>query len=389
MKIDLESTITPEQSTSGLFAGAGPAASGGPSPSPVYEWQQPDFVHNFQRIIDGLPEQIALVDDRWTILAVNPAWTKTAAVYNFDELSPGANYLEFLVAKATEDHSAAAVTVNAIREMERSGTSAFRFSYNGSGPWAGHAFQLCVNRLDVDGRRFATVTRYDVTELVQLRLMREGFSHSLIEHQSAERRRIAREIHDSTMQLLAGLGLSLGQLKRSNSKIPAAILSEMEEMLGEAQREIRAIAYLAHPPMLRELGLREAIRQLAGGFGRRTGLRIATTGIAEIPAGPASEVTIYRFVQEALSNIHRHARATEVAIGVYQRNSTLHVMVEDNGIGMPDKLRSGVGLSSMRERIKEIGGRLMVRGRKPGTTLIASLPADAEMRAIGDLAQAS
>ena len=386
----MELSSQPLQTPRGLFAAGDESPALETAARPPAKRQRDRFVQNFQRIIDGLPEQIALVDEGWTILAVNSAWIKTAAVYKFDELSPGANYRDFLEAKSAEDQSAARITVDGIREMERSGASTFRFVYNGSGPWAGHAFQLCINRLNVGGRSYATVTRYDVTELVSLRLMREGFSHSLIEHQSEERRRIAREVHDSTMQVLASLGLSIGQLKRlKGGRGTAETVSEMEQLLGEAQRELRAISYLAHPPAVKDLGLRAALRQLGGGFARRTGLSIATDAIAEIRVSQSAEAAIFRFVQEALSNIHRHARATEAAIGVFQRGSIVHVIVTDDGIGMPEKIRAGVGLSSMRDRIKEIGGRLIVRARKPGTVLIASLPARAEMRAIGDLAQAS
>jgi len=135
--------------------------------------------------------------------------------------------------------------------------------------------------------------------------------------------------------------------------------------------------------------LARAIRQLAGGFARRTGLNIATSVDGALSLSPAAEGAIYRFVQEGLSNIHRHARATDAAIGFYQRRSVLFVAVVDNGIGMPDHVRRGVGLASMRERIDELGGRLMIRAGSPGTVLIASIPAHAEIRSVGDLAQAS
>ena len=200
---------------------------------------------------------------------------------------------------------------------------------------------------------------------------------------------MAREVHDSTMQLLAGLGLSIGQLKLSRrSKVTLGIVDEMEQLLGEAQRELRAISFLAHPPTIGDLGLAMAVRQLAGGFARRTGLNIATNADAELALPATVETAVYRVVQEALSNVHRHAHATDVAIGIYQRHGMLHVAIVDNGVGLPAKVRTGVGLSSMRERIEEIGGRLMVRQSHPGTTLLASIPTHAELRAVGDLAQA-
>ena len=269
-----------------------------------------------------MPEQIALVDDQWIILAVNPAWTKTAALYGYDALIPGTNYLEFCAARANEGHSPAAIVVDGINEMkaptglrsaspimERIAGRASRFSYASTGSRSAD-------------RTLYTVTRYDVTELVHLRQMREEFSHSLIEHQGEERRRMAREVHDSTMQLLAGMGLSLGQLKRTrHSRASGEIVDEMEQLLTEAQRELRAISYLAHAPEVSELGLAKALRQLAGGFGRRTGLNIAMDADEDVKLSPAAEVAVYRMVQEALSNVHRHSRATDAAVGLYQRRS--------------------------------------------------------------------
>lgn len=384
MKLDLEYQVIPDQplvdsSEGGKGFIAIPAA--GPRPA---------FVETFQQIVDGLPEQIALVDEDWTILITNPAWVQTASLYGYDALVPGTNYLRFVEAKAIEGHAPAGITADGIRDMERSGETSFRFTYHGRDKWAGHAFQLCVNRLCVDGQSFATITRYDVTELVHLRQVRADFSHVLIERQAEERRRVAREVHDSTMQLLAGLGLSLGQLKRSKrAKVTVDVVREMEDLLGEAQRELRAISFLAHPPMLSELGLQQALRQLAGGFARRTGLTIATHADDNLALRPASEVAIYRMVQEALSNIHRHSHATDVVIGLHQRRSMLHIAIADNGIGMPEKVRTGVGLSSMRERIEEIGGRMMVRHGNPGTIIIASVPAHVEPDIFEDFAKAS
>ena len=278
--------------------------------------------------------------------------------------------------------------VDGIMEMEKGGRDSFRFFYHGADRWEGHSFELCVNRIELAGRTFATITRYDVTELLQLRKLREGFSHSMIEGQATERRRIAREIHDSTMQLLAGLGLALGQLKRTghpNETID--IVAEMEQLLGEAQRELLSISYLAHPPLLRELGLAEALQTLVEGYGRRTNLRVSLHVDPDLEVSwRSAEVAIYRMVQEALSNIHRHAHATDVAVGLYGRRSMVHAVVVDNGIGIPANVRYGVGLPSMRARLAELAGRLAIRSASPGTMLIASLPAEPRIRAVGDLA---
>ena len=349
--------------------------------------EQPEFLALFQQVINGLAEQIALVDDRWTILAVNDAWVRTAALYGYSTLQPGTNYLEFCKERAAEGHSAAGLAAAGIEKMDSGGENSFHYLYEGSDRWEGHAFKLCINRLNFAGRSFATITRYDVTELVNLRRLREGFSHSMIEGQSEERRRIARELHDSTMQLLVGLSLAVGQLKRAGKpKTTLDIVAEMESLLGEAQQEIRSISYLAHPPLLRDMGLGHALAALVEGFSKRTGLRLSF----HLEPGfqiswRSAEVALYRIAQEALSNIHRHAHATDGVIGLYERKSMVHIVIVDNGIGMPNHVRHGVGLPSMRARIAELGGRMSIRSGSPGTKLIASLPKGAGFAATGDL----
>jgi two-component system, NarL family, sensor kinase len=384
MKLDLEPQVVTKQALEDFPEAEDSFIFGQTSGS------QPNFVETVQQIINGLPEQIALLDDRWVMLAANPAWARTASLYGYDGLGLGVSYLDFCTDRAKEGHTPAAIVADGIREMERTGRRSFHFTYHGTDRWEGHSFQICINRFELFGRMFATTTRYEITELVHLRQMREEFSHSLIEHQAEERRRIAREVHDSTMQLLAGIGLSIGQLKQSKrARVTVDVVHEIEELLGEAQRELRAISFLAHPPLLGALGLRQALRQLAGGFARRTGLNIAINADVDLELSSAAEVAVYRMVQEALSNVHRHAHASDAAIGLFQRRSMMHVAVADNGIGMPEHVRRGVGLASMRERIDELGGRLMIRAGNPGTVVIASIPAHAEIRSVGDLAQAS
>ena len=344
---------------------------------------EPDFVDVFQKLIDGLPEQIALLDAEWQILAINKAWVKTAAVYGYSALKPGTSYFGFLRDMAAVGHNAARLVVDGILEMAQGGEDSFNLSYQGSDQWEGHTFHLRLNQIEISDRKFFTVTRYDVTELMQLRRLREGYSFSVIEGQAEERRKIAREIHDSTAQLLAGVGLTLAQLKRTRrSNRTMEIVLEMEQLLAEAQREIRSISYLTHPPHLGELGLAEALRKLIDGYARRTGLKIQLDMVPEQGiAWQVVEAAIYRLVQEALSNIHRHARATEVQVGIYVRRTTVHAVIADNGVGIAADAPLGVGIPGMRTRLRELGGRLRVRAANPGTVVTASVPREPSISA--------
>ena len=239
--------------------------------------------------------------------------------------------------------------------------------YAGQAELQGRQFQVQIHRFEIAGQRFATVTRADVTELFELRRMKEGLSASLERTQEIERQRIARELHDLTMQSLTGVALALGHLRRSAISPEATeAVSEIEALLLEAQNELRSISYLAHAHQPENQAMGQAISILVEGFARRAGLHASVE--IETAKLPAQEVqgALYRVVQEAISNAHRHSRGSEIAVRLAARRSLLHVTISDNGIGIPEKVLEGVGLQSMRARLRDVGGRLTVRHLKPG-----------------------
>ena len=150
--------------------------------------------------------------------------------------------------------------------------------------------------------------------------------------------------------------------------------------MAEAQKEIRSISYLAHPPALEKLGLIGATNSLVEGFDRRTNLEASFDFVGEPDSiSPAAESAIYRVAQEALSNVHRHARATNVRVLLCFRRFALHLVIADDGIGISAESvagdgHAGVGLASMRSRLAEMGGRLSIHRLAPGTAIVASLP---------------
>ena len=347
-----------------------------------------DFIDVFQKLIEALPEQIALVDEHWVILAVNTAWTKTAALYGYETLRPGSNYAAFCEEKVKEGHEAARPAVEGIRKIDAGLRTSFHYLYDGNDRWEGFTFRLAIKRLSIAGQTFATITRYDVTELVKLRRLHEAHGGSLLENQGQERRRIARELHDSTQQMLVSVAFGLGHLKRvGGSEIANTAIDELQHLINDVQREIRSIAYIAHPPVLENLGLRRALEELVTGYGRRIGLATAFHSEGEeAPAWPAAETAIYRVVQEALSNVHRHARATRVDVRLFRRRSMIHASIVDDGIGMPSIISTGVGVPGMKARLTELGGRLRIRSHPRGTVIVASVPTLPRIRPVGDLA---
>lgn len=208
-------------------------------------------------------------------------------------------------------------------------------------------------------------------------------SGQLLALQEEERQRIARELHDSTAQHLVAANLGLATLEGAVSQIPAGrrALAEVESLLAEALRELRIFTYLLHPPNLAQDGLQATLRDFAEGFAGRTGL-VARIRIPEevddLP--PEVQRTILRVVQEALTNVHRHADASHVSVNARIMSRRLVVRIRDNGHGMGDSVRSdgpirlGVGVTGMRARLEQFGGSLKIRTGRGGTCVVAMIP---------------
>jgi signal transduction histidine kinase len=212
------------------------------------------------------------------------------------------------------------------------------------------------------------------------------FSRRLYQSQDDERRRIARELHDSTGQKLAALGMKLsvleGVISTPTSKGTETI-SECSTLTKSIAEEIRTLSYLLHPPLLDECGLSTAIRWYVDGINQRNGLHVDV----EIPQNlrrlsEDAELAIFRIVQASLTNVHLHSKAHEATVRIEQVPDGVMVEVRDDGQGIPNgalndssRTRSvGVGITGMRERTEELGGRLAIESGSHGTTVKATIP---------------
>jgi signal transduction histidine kinase len=204
--------------------------------------------------------------------------------------------------------------------------------------------------------------------------------------QDEERRRIARELHDSVGQLLAAVSMNTAFVAAESHKLSpeaAKRLSENAVMVAEASKEIRTISHLLHPPLLDEAGLASALRWYVDGFSERSKID-AKLDIPQNFAGLSKEMelSIFRVVQECLTNIHRHAGSPTARIRIVQGEACLRVEIEDAGKGIPPEKESafglsahaGVGLRGMRERLRQLGGTLHVQSNGCGTRVTAILP---------------
>lgn len=212
---------------------------------------------------------------------------------------------------------------------------------------------------------------------------REGLrmlSVRLLQMQDEERRRIARELHDTAGQILVALNLNLvpveEELLKNNSEFAKHVTGSLS-LIEELSRDLRTMSHLLHPPLLDEAGLHSAVRWYVEGFAERSKIDVdlyLDPGVGRLSA--EFETAIFRIVQECLTNIHRHSgsKSARIAITRDARNITLEI--RDQGHGMPVPIRAGVGIQGMGERVRQLGGELKIESGSFGTRVIAMFPAN-------------
>jgi len=203
--------------------------------------------------------------------------------------------------------------------------------------------------------------------------------------QDEERRRIARELHDSVGQTLAALGMNLSLVRNDVERLSGIIstLNDSENLIREMSSEVRTISHLLHPPLLDEAGLCSALRWYVDGFSQRSGIKVELNMPDDFGRLPAEmETAIFRVVQESLTNIHRHSGSPVAKIQLREPGEQVVVEIADKGKGIPrEKLEEmsttgtpGVGIRGMRERLRQLGGALDIESGKSGTVVVVKLP---------------
>jgi PAS domain S-box-containing protein len=236
-------------------------------------------------------------------------------------------------------------------------------------------------------RGFAKVTR-DLTDRRQFEETLRRVTGRLLALQDEERRRLARELHDSTAQTLAALAINLNLLEASgvaaHDPKPAQILSESQRFAEQASKEIRDLSHLLHPPDLDTLGLISAIRWFVAKFVERTGIQVAVdVPHSDLHVSDDVDIALFRVMQEALTNVHRHSGSATAQVRLEIRRNEVVMTIADQGCGIaPAILRGrersaakvGIGLAGMEERIRQLGGRLKIDSGGHGTTITISVP---------------
>jgi len=210
----------------------------------------------------------------------------------------------------------------------------------------------------------------------------------LLKLQDDERRRLARELHDSTGQMLVAMKMALDQmsLEAKGEKIES-LVAQTIELNKDMSRQLRTMSYLLHPPLLDELGLPSALQWYADGFAQRSGIQVDLQISPEFGRLPEDmEIALFRVVQESLTNIHRHSGSTTAEIILSRAPELVEVSISDTGSGISserrqaDKVVPGVGLMGIEERMRQFGGNVDISSSEDGTSVMATIPLKENLR---------
>jgi PAS domain S-box-containing protein len=238
---------------------------------------------------------------------------------------------------------------------------------------------------DQSGHNAVCVVATDVTALRAKEAALQELSVRLLQSQDEERKRISRDLHDSAGQYLAAVQMRLGAILDQIEASPQAeslkaLIDDAQESISECSKEIRTISYLLHPPTLDLAGLGSAIEWYSDGFSERSGIKVDLEVSPSLDRLPQDlELTIYRLVQEGLTNIHRHSGSKWAGIQLVQRPDRITLEIADRGRGMAaisteNPMHPGVGISGIRERVRQLNGQLTIESSPHGTTVRATFP---------------
>jgi PAS domain S-box-containing protein len=336
----------------------------------------------FRAIFENAAIGIALVDMRGNLVESNPALQKMLG-YNKTELAQ----MAFSQFTHPDDAKASRDLFAELCEGKRDRYQLEKRSYRKDGQLVWAELTESLVRKQNGEPQYAIGMVEDITERKRAAEALRQLSGRLLLSQDEERRRIARELHDTTAQSLAGLAMNLSVVRDSTPHLsPRArtCLSESLKLAEECSREIRTLAYLLHPPLLEEVGLGSALQWFVDGYTQRTAIDVDLEIPPQLGRLPGDvELALYRVVQEGLTNIHLHSGSKKAQVCLQCRPDQVLLTVADEGRGLPPGVlerggwrgaKLGVGISGMRERIRQLGGEFEIISGSNGTTLNVKVP---------------
>jgi PAS domain S-box-containing protein len=298
------------------------------------------------------------------------------------------------IARQKREHDLTVLRENKAREFTENSIET-----DGEHTWLAVKFPV----IDTEGRKLLAGKAIDITQRkraenalakardeLELRVKERTaaarqLSARLLQMQDEERRRIARELHDSAGQMVAALLMNIDGLRSVDRQEAeqARLLLDSHAILENLNKELRTISHLLHPPLLDEVGLSSALPWYVEEFAKRSG--IATSLELSADFGRANsdlEIAIFRIVQECLTNVHRHSGSSKASVRLRRSNGAILLEVQDEGKGIPPEKKAvitgsgpvGVGFRGMRERVLQLGGTLEIESEDVGTTVRAMFP---------------
>jgi PAS domain S-box-containing protein len=354
----------------------------GPGGDQVFTLQGAE--HPYRLMVETIDEGAATLADDGTVLYANRSFAEIFAVplekligTRLNDFVPGEDerLLSSLLAAATTQIVRGEIRIDADQQRART-------------------IRLTLSPLREQGVRTICVVATELTVLLEANealrvseLSLRQLSARLLKLQDEERRRIARDLHDTTGQKIAVLSMTLDRLARlvdTKKTDVLGALHECRDVVGKIGDEIRVLSYLLHPPLLDECGLASAVLWYVEGFKKRSGLQVNVSIDEELArlTGDA-ETALFRVLQESLTNVHRYSGSADADIRIFQRGGSVHLEIIDHGKGprvATDRSAVagtpilGVGIPGMRERIRQLGGQLGVEFGPRGTRVHATLP---------------
>lgn len=324
-----------------------------------------------REVADCVPVKVALLDRHLRTRALNAEWRR------FDPACSAALGHGFV------NSCLSTASVSSRNDVAARLANLGRLHSNGFETQIDLDLQGMRRSFTLRARRMSHGPEFVVVALLSARAERGIIARIVLDAEEAERRRIARELHDDTAQRLAAIQLGLAGLREYGTGDQFdSRCRDIEAILRSVQDELRTLSYTLHPPEIGSAGLGDALGCFVSGFARRT--RLKAMFVDETLGAATDGVTdrvLYRVTQEALTNVGKHAEATNAVVRLREYGQRLVLEVEDDGIGIAPELcsgrfdaRLGVGLSSMRERIEALAGRFEVLRLDTGTRVRAILP---------------